>query len=273
MSPRSNNELPEPLQRLEDDLARAAREEMLAPSVAQRQSGSKRARTVPARSGVRGPVVAAAAATAIAALVLVLVLVVGGREPSLAARAYAALDERNAVLHVVIEQRSTRGERRLRPVLLERWQSGARGRVRVVADGRARLDVASNGDIVRTYEPRRRLVTETRSRRTASDPLADPLVQFRERYRRGQVRELGQARVAGRAVREILVQAAPRRIVYFVDAQTAAPVALRVQEGQGDFRENRYLLYERLPLTSQTRKLLELDVPPDARVVRSRSGR
>jgi hypothetical protein len=108
------------------------------------------------------------------------------------------------------------------------------------------------------------------------DPFADPGVRLRELQRRGQLRVADTTTFGGRRAYRLVADSPSRwrsftfeGVEYLVDAETYLPltqrVTVRVDDPERTYRLfTRYLTYERVPLDSRTRALLDLDPHPGA---------
>jgi hypothetical protein len=109
------------------------------------------------------------------------------------------------------------------------------------------------------------------------DPYADPGTQLRALEQQGGLRVAGTTRVGDRTAYRLVSGTVPgmtkhetESVEFLVDSETYLPLAQRrairhPPSGRGFDLSTRYLVYERLPLNSRTRKELDLDPHPGAK--------
>jgi hypothetical protein len=107
------------------------------------------------------------------------------------------------------------------------------------------------------------------------DPYTDPGARLRELEAQGRLGAAGTETVAGTRAHRLdsgwvdgITRGTRARIVFLVDPETYLPLAARFKHGLIGGEEltvaTRYLVYERLPLNTRTRGLLDLDPHPGA---------
>jgi hypothetical protein len=108
------------------------------------------------------------------------------------------------------------------------------------------------------------------------DPFSDPGTQLRMLEQQGRLRLAGTARLGDRKAYRLVSGVVPGKtkgaeasVEFLVDSETYLPLAQRQSfrhpSGHGFDSFTRYLVYERLPLNSRTRKQLDLDPHPGAK--------
>lgn len=211
----------------------------------------------------------------VAAAVLV-ALVVGagvragdGDAPTLAERAYAAVAPReDAIRHVVAEATIFRGNGQVLRQHEEFWVSpdGCRARVRYERPpGNLVGEVTRDRNETRMYMPEQNRVWVSGGEMVWTGD--DPVAQFRDLYRRGQVREAGRARLDGQEVIRFVMRDSDMTAVYFADAKTFVPREMRLAvDGRYSFRY-RILVYETLPARTAD-QVLTMPKRPDVEIKR-----
>jgi hypothetical protein len=220
--------------------------------------------------------VAAAAAVAVSCTTLGIVLLDGSS--GLAARAYAATEHGDSILHTVRTTTVERLNQGSRPSLdaasLERWQHGddVHNVVRipegtlhhVLQDGRLTI-VQPDGRVQRSGEGENAEVMADMVKEVRADPVAD----FRAAYAADGLTEAGDAVFAGRASRRFIVPDLRSQDVhgseleqreFFLDAASGRPLGARYTRTRdatdtGEFREITTTVIERierLEVTPQT---------------------
>jgi hypothetical protein len=108
------------------------------------------------------------------------------------------------------------------------------------------------------------------------DRFSDPGTQLKTLEQQGRLRLAGTTRVGDREAYRLVsgdvpgkVEGAYARVEFLVDSETYLPLAqhqaIRHPSGHGWDAFTRYLVYERLPLNSNTREQLDLDPHPGAK--------
>jgi hypothetical protein len=205
------------------------------------------------------------------------------------AQAREALAPTGEIVHMVVSMRI--GGRAMGPST-EQWYAADPVRWRTVskivpagAGGRppkqfAWLELAFHHGRVRVYDAQRDVVNiwpDGRASRGLSPGIlgGDPATDLREMLAAGDVRDDGVVTVDGRQVRRLVAEpkssGPPRRLVYYMDPQTFAPIGGRTyylfkarRMAPLEFKVERY---ERLPITPQNEQLLRFDKTPKTRHV------
>lgn len=233
-------------------------------------------------------VVACLALTALAAIDLA----DRGADPTIADRAYAAVNDNGVIYHFVLDTTAAAGalsaglrrDLELMNGRLETWYRSEGSafhsrQFRRERDGRLRLfyeSARSEGRGV-DYDAERNVLGHSRPGE-GSRP-AGPLDAFREAYRNGEVLERGRTTFHGRPAYRLLVRRAKRgsfrqQMAFYVDPESHLPLGTRERTRlQIDGRsasvriESVYKVYERLPDTRANRSLLRMSPHPGARRV------
>jgi hypothetical protein len=217
----------------------------------------------------------------------------GGASVDAVAQARAALSPTGEIVHMVVR---TNFGGRIQTAPIEQWYAADPERWRVLQrPSRPARDrggpatppheVAVSGDRLRSYDPRRDVMTIFRGigdHPRPALPIAlggDPTSELRERLAAGDVRDDGVVTVDGRAVRRLVSErdAPGGQFVYYMDPQTFAPIGGRLYLRFGGRRATAIEFtvddYERLPLNAETEQLLKIRTTADTRFVWRDLGR
>jgi len=266
---------------LEHQLADAAGR-ITEPSPAKRSGTPRRRRRRALAVGI--------AAAVLAGVVLVASLsTTAGVAPALAVaqKTYVAVSPGRSIIHFVFDTEYRRNGKRGAHLRTERWQLGRAVRTRTTAFAKGRAMVAesdTDGKTLRFYDLQTRELFVNRIDAPSAKPPADPFATFRDRYRAGQVKDIGPATIDGRPVRKLQIKARTRTITYLVGANDGAPLAIKVFQvprqytllpngkrtpttrGTGTVsRLTRVLAYEKLPSTRLGRRVLRAPIPTNAK--------
>jgi hypothetical protein len=142
------------------------------------------------------------------------------------------------------------------------------------------FQMAYSNDRMRLYDEQRDVVRifdalDLFSPMTPSMLGGDPSTDLRELLATGDVRDDGVVTVDGRSVRRLVSEqkdrGPERRLVYYMDPQTFAPLGGRMylsfKKRRGPVLEFTVTDYERLPLNGETEKLLKFDKTPQTKYV------
>jgi hypothetical protein len=240
----------------------------------------------------------AVACAAVAVLVATIVLDSDSPGPDIVELAVAAMSDETAVYHVVERNRligMVRDPDAERLAFHESWHTTG-GRVHLktfAADGSRRGRLLY--ELAGRRAPGRRggptLAWDARSNRIVRmgfaynprgiplvDPYTDPGARLRDLEAEGRLRAAGTETVAGTDAYRLdsgwvkgITRRTRARVVFLVDPETYLPLAARFKHGLIGGEEltvaTRYLVYERLPLNTRTRGLLDLDPHPGATCV------
>jgi hypothetical protein len=232
----------------------------------------------------------ALALPAAAALAVAVAVLPSANGVNALAEAREALAPTNEIVHMKVQTKV--GKAGYGPTT-EQWYGGDPARWRMVQGlvparpPRARPGTPTPGalpemiysnDRMRLYDKRRDVVTILSNLRLLK-PMGpsvlggDPSTDLRAMLAKGDVRDDGVVTVDGRQVRRLVSErndAGPlRRLVYYMDPQTFAPLGGRMYFG--DRRRPAFVFevteYERLPLNEETEQLLKFDKTPDTKYV------
>jgi hypothetical protein len=275
----------------EEHEAEALLARLLATPVTTTESRRRRARPL------RWAAVAAGAAGVTAAAFVAANLVDSDAPgPGVVERAVAAVTRADVVYHTLERTRGTstfgRGEEI--SLFTETWHttdgrihqktfaSGAGRRGRLLSEFAGMRRQGRSGGRGLMWSARGNTIVEMgfgfrRGRLPYPTPFEDAGAQLRALEDEGRLRPAGTTRIDGRRAYRLTsgpvrVPGEPRaeeRLVFLVDAESYLPLARRhfieIRSGETMRTFTRYLVYERLPLTGRTRKLLALDPHPGAR--------
>jgi hypothetical protein len=207
------------------------------------------------------------------------------------AAAREALAPANEIVHMKVQTRL--GKDAIGPTT-EQWYAGDPTRWRSVSSFNAlrrraapaleMAEIAYFNDRIRIYDKHRDVVTILNGP-TALKPMGpsvlggDPSTDVRAMLAAGDVRDDGVVTVDGRSVRRLVSDQTDfgprRRLVYYMDPQTFAPLGGRVyfdSERRVPTLEFTVEVYERLPLNAETQRLLRFEETPSTKHVWRRLG-
>jgi hypothetical protein len=202
------------------------------------------------------------------------------------AEAREALAPANEIVHMKVQTRV--GGNGIGPSA-EQWYGGDPARWRIVQSlvpgapagwrgAHAMPEMVYSNDRMRLYDKRRDVVTIF-SGMQLLQPMGpsvlggDPSTDVRAMLAAGDVRDDGVVTVDGRQVRRLVSEqedaGPPRRLVYYMDPLTFAPLGGRMYFGKrrGPAIVFTVTEYERLPLNDETARLLKFDKTPDTKYV------
>jgi hypothetical protein len=233
----------------------------------------------PSRSPRRRLLIAVPAATGLAAVGVVALPRGGGVDAIAAAR--QALSPDNEIVHMVIEPKApAKGPRGLLP-RTEQWYSAGlhrwRTKMQLIAGARAAkaqpFEQIYGDDRVRMYDAKRDVVTiydGVKLARNAQVGVAggDPFTELRKQLDAGDLRDDGVVTRDGRQVRRLVrieknKGAFQQEFIYYMDPKTFTPLGGRMAltvKGKRSFSTEFVISeYERIPLTDESRKLLQFN--------------
>jgi hypothetical protein len=210
-------------------------------AAAERLHTTPHAEGSPARRRRSWRVPALVAAAVCGSVLVALQLVPGSRtNQALAARTYAALDPRGAMVHFVFDETTRLNGRRIAHIRLERWQLGRSSRTRTTTfsryNGAIVAEGTSDGRTVREYDGRHHCVVYSAPQSSNAGPLSpnrgpqDPFTNYRLRYQEHGIRDLGPTRIFGTSAHDLRFTDNLRTIDYYVPGNRPVPVAVRVTE-------------------------------------------
>jgi hypothetical protein len=237
----------------------------------------QRAARRPTRSARRRILIALPAATGLAAVGVVALPRGDGVDAIAAAR--QALSPDDDIVHMVIEPKQPVKARRLVIPTTEQWYSASLHRWRTKTElieppggAPARpYEQIYSPDRVRMYDARRDVVTiydGVKLARTAQVGLAggDPFTELRKQLDAGDLRDDGIVTHDGKQVRRLVrvqknQRAFTQEFIYYMDPKTFTPLGGRMAltvKGRRTFSTEFVISkYERIPLTDESRKLLQ----------------
>jgi hypothetical protein len=238
-----------------------------------------RAATPKPRKRSRRLLLAAPAATGLAAVGVIALPRGDGVDAIAAAR--QALSPDNEIVHMVIEPKTAKSGLRVMIPRTEQWYSASLQRWRTKSELLRGTRTATprpfeqiyGGDRVRMYDARRDVVTiydgiKLRANAPVGIAGGDPATELRKQLDAGDLRDDGVVTHDGRQVRRLVrVQKGKgsfrQQFVYYMDPKTFAPLggrmSLTVRNRQTFSTEFVITHYERIPLTDESRRLLQFD--------------
>jgi hypothetical protein len=203
------------------------------------------------RRALRLAVAVAAAAVAVAAVV-----VATGKDPDLAARAYAATAAGDGVLYTEVVEEMLPPNRKLDRTVVRAWQRGDRVR-RLIDQSGQRYELVTTGDGVRIRLPGGHVLTDRDQSFVRSQRLSF-VERFRLRYDRAALREAGRTTFAGRPAVAYVAEDTPPdvRQTFYLDAESGHPLGSYTNAREFRITETLRAL-ERLPATPENLAQLE----------------
>lgn len=214
---------------------------------------------------------AAVAAAAIAAAIVSLGWPAGSAGPSVADAAIIRHALRAIALpaNTIVHVKET-GVQDGTPVAAEWWQQTSPPHALRMIKGPVgrQVEAADDGTTSFRYDAGANAVVKTPV--SSAPALVDPIAGVREQLARGGAHVAGTATIDGTALYKIEL---PTGVVGYFDTTDYRPMYLDNPQGDGSVVRTRVVIYEELPMTADTVKLLSITAQhPDARVSTNAGG-